>query len=79
MERYPELKSNQNFLTLQRQLEGLENRIAVERRRFNETVRDYNTEVRRFPGSLVCVLPRLRREALLRNEPSDDVSTRDSG
>jgi LemA protein len=79
MERYPELKSNQNFLTLQRQLEGLENRIAVERRRFNETVRDYNTEVRRFPGSLVCVLPRLRREVLLRNEPSDDVSTRDSG
>jgi LemA protein len=54
VERYPELKSNQNFLTLQRQLESLEDRIAVERRRFNETARDYNTEVRRFPGSLVA-------------------------
>jgi LemA protein len=54
VERYPELKSNQNFLTLQRQLEDIESRVAVERRRFNETVRDYNTEVRRFPGSIVA-------------------------
>jgi LemA protein len=54
VERYPDLKSNQNFLTLQSQLEGIENRVAVERRRFNETVREYNTEVRRFPGSLVA-------------------------
>jgi LemA protein len=54
VERYPELKSNQNFLTLQRQLEDIESRVAVERRRFNETVRDYNTEVRRFPGNIVA-------------------------
>jgi LemA protein len=53
VERYPELKSNQNFLALQSQLEGTENRIAVERRRFNEAVRDYNTKLRVFPGSLV--------------------------
>jgi LemA protein len=53
VERYPELKSNQNFLALQSQLEGTENRIAVERRRFNEAVRDYNTKLRMFPGSLV--------------------------
>ncbi len=53
VERYPNLKSNQNFLALQTQLEGTENRIAVERRRFNEAVRDYNTRLSLFPGSLV--------------------------
>ena len=56
VERYPELKSNQNFLDLQKQLEGTENRIAVERRRYNETVRDYNTRLRLFPGSIVARL-----------------------
>src|SRR3989441_12546809 len=54
VERYPELKSNQNFLALQSQLQGTENRITVERRRFNEAVRDYNTRLRLFPGSLVA-------------------------
>src|SRR5438128_2786263 len=54
VERYPELKSNQNFLTLQSQLEGTENRITVERQRFNEAVREYNTRLRLFPGSLVA-------------------------
>src|SRR5216117_4112517 len=54
VERYPDLKSNQNFLTLQSQLEGTENRITVERRRFNEAVRDYNTRLRLFPGSVVA-------------------------
>ncbi len=49
-ERYPELKSNQNFLALQSQLEGTENRIAVARRDYIETVRAYNTEIRTFPG-----------------------------
>jgi len=53
VERYPELKSNQNFLTLQSQLEGTENRITVERQRYNTAVRDYNTRLRTFPGS-VC-------------------------
>jgi LemA protein len=53
-ENYPELKANQNFLELQSQLEGTENRIAVERRRFNETVQDYNTAVRIFPASIVA-------------------------
>jgi len=53
-ENYPELKANQNFLELQSQLEGTENRIAVERRRFNETVQDYNTAVRVFPASIVA-------------------------
>jgi len=49
-ERYPDLKSNQNFLTLQAQLEGTENRIAVSRRDYIEAVRTYNTELRTFPG-----------------------------
>jgi LemA protein len=49
-ERYPDLKSNQNFLALQSQLEGTENRIAIARRDYNETVRDYNTELRTVPG-----------------------------
>jgi len=56
VERYPDLKSNQNFLQLQSQLEGTENRIAVERRRFNEVVRDYNTRVAVFPGTVVARL-----------------------
>jgi len=49
---YPDLKSNENFLTLQSQLEGTENRIAIARRDYNEAVRDYNTEIRTFPGAL---------------------------
>jgi LemA protein len=52
VERYPELKSNANFLALQSQLEGTENRIAVARRDYIETVRAYNTEVRTFPGMI---------------------------
>ncbi len=54
VERYPDLKANQNFLELQNQLEGTENRIAVERRRFNDTARNYNTTIRRFPASMVA-------------------------
>jgi LemA protein len=52
VEKYPELKSNQNFLALQSQLEGTENRIAVSRRDYIETVQRYNTEIRTFPGKL---------------------------
>lgn len=51
-ENYPDLKSNQNFLALQSQLEGTENRIAIARRDYNEAVRQYNTELRTFPGVL---------------------------
>lgn len=52
IERYPELKANQNFLDLQAQLEGTENRIAVERRKFNEMVQDYNSYIRQFPKNI---------------------------
>ena len=54
IERYPELKANQNFLELQSQLEGTENRIAVERNKYNETVQDYNTYIRKFPNNIVA-------------------------
>lgn len=52
VEQYPQLKANQSFLALQDELSGTENRIAVERRRFNEAVQMYNTSIRRFPGSV---------------------------
>src|SRR5213593_260694 len=54
VERYPELKSNQNFLGLQAQLEGTENRISVERNNFNGAVQDFNTAVRRFPTNTIA-------------------------
>ena len=56
LERYPDLKANQNFLALQSELEGTENRIAVERMRYNETVQRYNVAVRTFPSNLVARL-----------------------
>ncbi|PTX22572.1 LemA protein [Pontibacter mucosus] len=54
VERYPELKANQNFLELQAQLEGTENRISVERRKFNESVQDYNSYIRSFPRNFIA-------------------------
>ena len=53
VERYPDLKANENFLSLQAQLEGTENRIAVERARFNEAAQDFNTTLRQFPTNIV--------------------------
>jgi len=54
VERYPDLKSNTNFIRLQDELAGTENRIAVERRRFNEKVRIFNTKIRRFPTNIIA-------------------------
>ena len=56
VERYPELKSNQNFLDLQSQLEGTENRITVARNRYIQTVQDYNVTVRQFPVNLTAMM-----------------------
>jgi LemA protein len=53
-EKYPDLKANQNFLELQSQLEGTENRITIERQRFNDVAREYNTAIRVFPGSIIA-------------------------
>jgi LemA protein len=52
VEKYPDLKANQNFIDLQKQLEGTENRIATERKNFNESVNDYNATIRRFPMAM---------------------------
>ncbi len=54
VERYPDLKASTNFIRLQDELAGTENRIAVERRRFNETVRVYNTKLRTFPTNIIA-------------------------
>lgn len=55
-ERYPDLKANENFRELQAQLEGTENRISVERRKFNETAKEYNTTIRKFPKNILAGL-----------------------
>ena len=73
VERYPELKSNQNFLDLQKQLEGTENRIAVERKRFNDAVAAYNTRLRLFPGSIVARLAGFTPKAFF--EAAPDAAT----
>ena len=54
VEKYPDLKANQNFLELQAQLEGTENRIAVARKKFNESVKDYNAYIRKFPKNFIA-------------------------
>ena len=54
LERYPDLKANQNFSELQAQLEGTENRISVERKRFNEVAQTYNTYIRSFPSNILA-------------------------
>ena len=69
VERYPELKSNQNFLELQSQLEGTENRIAVERQRYNQDAQQFNTGIRRFPASLVANMSGFKAKAYFRGAP----------
>ncbi len=69
-ENYPQLRSNENFLRLQDELAGTENRIAVERRRYNEAVQDYNTYISLFPNSLVASLAGFtRNDAYFKTEP----------
>jgi LemA protein len=74
VERYPELKSNQNFLALQSQLEGTENRITVERQRFNEAVRDYNLRVRVFPASLIASLRGFKEKPFFESTPGSETA-----
>lgn len=64
-ENYPELKANENFKELQAQLEGTENRISVERRKFNETARGYNTAIRKFPPQYRSRYVRIRKTPIL--------------
>ncbi len=72
-ENYPNLKANENFLQLQSQLEGTENRIAVERKRFNEIVQDYNTRVRTFPASMLAGMFNFGQKAYFQAEPGAET------
>src|SRR6202142_2516998 len=70
VENYPQLKSNENFQRLQDELAGTENRIAVERRRYNEAIQDYNTYISLFPNSLVASFGGFtRNDAYFKTEP----------
>jgi LemA protein len=64
-ENYPQLKANQNFLALQDELSGTENRIAVERRRYNEAATEYNKKIRRVPGNMIAGMFGFQRRSLL--------------
>jgi LemA protein len=63
VENYPDLKANQNFLALQEQLEGTENRITVERQKFNETAKQYNTYIRQFPKNIFAGIFNFEKKA----------------
>src|SRR5207245_6965036 len=70
VENYPQLKSNENFLRLQDELAGTENRIAVERRKYNETVQKYNTDIELFPNNIAASLFGFQRnDAYFKTEP----------
>jgi LemA protein len=73
-ENYPDLKANQNFLELQAQLEGTENRIAVERRNFNEAVKDYNTYIRKFPNNLTAGMFGFEKKAYFEAQAGANVA-----
>lgn len=70
VEAYPELKANQNFLELQAQLEGTENRISVERMKYNEAVQDYNTYIRSFPRNIYAGWFDFERKAPFQADPN---------
>lgn len=69
-ENYPTLKANENFLALQSQLEGTENRIAVERKRFNDIAQAYNTSIRQFPTNFIAGMFSFKSKAYFESEPA---------
>ena len=71
-ENYPELKANENFITLQHQIENSENRISVERMRYIKAVQEYNTGLRRFPGSLIASIGGFSRKATFEGSEGSD-------
>ena len=73
-EAYPDLKANQNFLVLQGQLEGMENRIAVERGKFNTVVQSYNTEVRRFPTNIFAGIFGFQQRPTFQAQPGSETA-----
>jgi LemA protein len=75
VENYPQLKSKENFLRLQDELASTENRIAVERRKYNETLQHYNTSIQVFPNNIVAGLSGFsRNDAYFRTEPGDNTA-----
>jgi LemA protein len=72
VERYPDLKANQNFLELQSQLEGTENRIAVERKRFNESAQAYNTRIKQFPTNMLAGFFSFKEKAYFEAAPGSE-------
>ncbi|MEI7812419.1 MAG: LemA family protein [Ignavibacteria bacterium] len=69
VENYPNLKANENFLSLQAQLEGTENRISVERMKFNQTVQDYNTRIKRFPAFVFAGVSGFKEKQYFKSAP----------
>ncbi len=74
VEKYPELKANQNFLELQAQLEGTENRISVERQKFNDAVKSYNTDIRKFPTNIIANMFGFEKKAYFEAVDNADVA-----
>ncbi len=74
VERYPDLKANQNFLELQAQLEGTENRITVERQKFNEAARGYNTLIRKFPKNILAGMFGFERKAYFEAQEGSETA-----
>lgn len=74
VEKYPDLKANQNFLELQAQLEGTENRIAYERMKFNESAKDFNTYIRKFPKNIYAGMFGFEKRAYFESAEGADVA-----
>ncbi len=73
-ENYPDLKANQNFLDLQAQLEGTENRIATERMKFNDAVKSFNTGIRRFPDNIIASIFGFEKKGYFEAKEGADVA-----
>lgn len=73
-ENYPDLRANQNFLELQKQLEGTENRISTERRKYNEEVRNYNVKIRRFPTNIIAGMFGFEKREMFESQEGADIA-----
>lgn len=73
-ENYPDLKANQNFLELQKQLEGTENRISTERRKYNEEVRRYNVKLRRFPTNIIAGMFGFEKRVMFESQEGSNIA-----
>ena len=73
-ENYPQLKANENFVQLQAQLEGTENRITVERQKFTQVVQEYNTAIKRFPGAIVANFSGFKEKQYFKAQAGSEVA-----